>query len=303
VEANHTATATTTANSQIEAVLGMRRRGGSIAVAPIAARSRCAPARDGLCCRSMRLRQRVHEILEGQAEDAVARAINIGMLALILTNVAAVVLATVPSIGERHAATFELFETVSLAIFATEYALRLWSCTADPRFADPVTGRLRQAVQAMTLIDLLAILPGLLPFTDIDLRTLRALRLLRVLRVLKLTRYSASLQTFVSVLRSKAPELLSILFVLLLLLVMSASLMYFLERDTNPAFDSIPTAMWWGIVTFTTVGYGDLTPVTPAGRVVGGCVAVLGIGMFAIPAGLLGAAFTAEIDRRKQPPK
>lgn len=250
----------------------------------------------------MTLRQRVHAILDGQADDGFARALNLGLLLLILANVTAVVAETVPTLGERHAAAFAAFERISVLIFVLEYIARLWSCTADPTCAHPVTGRLRQALRPLPLIDLVAILPALLP-GGLDLRTLRALRLLRVLRLFKLTRHSSALQTFVQVLRGKAPELLSILFVLLLLLVMTASLMYFLEHETNPAFDSIPTAMWWGIVTFTTVGYGDLTPVTAAGRVVGGCVAVLGIGMFAIPAGLLGAAFTAELERRRAPPK
>ncbi|MBK8097056.1 MAG: two pore domain potassium channel family protein [Planctomycetes bacterium] len=250
----------------------------------------------------MSMRQRVHAILEGLADDRLARAINLGLLLLILANVTAVVAETVPMIGKRHAAAFAAFEQFSVLVFVLEYLARLWACTADPALTHPIGGRLRQALRPLTLIDLLAILPALLP-GGVDLRTLRALRLLRVLRLFKLTRHSSALQTFLQVLRSKAPELASILFVLLLLLVMTSSLMYFLEHEANPKFDSIPTAMWWGIVTFTTVGYGDLTPETIGGRLVGGCVAVLGIGMFAIPAGLLGAAFTAELERRRQPPK
>ncbi|MSR48327.1 MAG: ion transporter [Planctomycetes bacterium] len=246
-------------------------------------------------------RARVHAILEATDEAGITgRLVNIGLLVLIFANVLAVVIETVAGVGERHAAALSSFETISVTVFSVEYLLRLWSCTADPRYAHPVSGRLRCALRPLVLIDLIAILPALLPFGRLDLRTLRSLRLLRILRLLKLTRHSRSLQTFGAILRSKAPELGSTLFVMLLLLVMSSSMMYFLERDDNPAFSSIPAAMWWGIATFTTVGYGDITPITPGGRLLGGVAAILGIAMFAIPAGVLGAAFSAEMEKRRR---
>jgi len=245
---------------------------------------------------AMSVRRRIHALFEPSAErGSAARVLDLALSTLIVANIAAVVLETVPGFGERHRLFFARFEAVSLAVFAVEYLLRLWSCTADPRHAAPVSGRLRFALRPLALVDLLAILPGLLLWTSADLRVLRSLRLVRLL---KLTRHSNSLQTFGRILRSKAPELGSTLFVMLLLLVVASSLMFFLERDANPAFDSIPSAMWWGIATFTTVGYGDITPITPAGRLLGGVVAILGIAMFAIPAGVLGAAFSAELDRR-----
>ncbi|MEZ5966093.1 MAG: potassium channel family protein [Planctomycetota bacterium] len=246
------------------------------------------------------LRRRVHRLLEVAADgDRLSRAVDLGLVLLILANVTAVVLDSVPRIHARYGDAFGAFETFSLVVFGLEYALRLWSCPENPRFADPVRGRLRCARQPMMLIDLLSVLPGLLTMQALDLRMLRAVRLLRLLRLLKLTRYSSSLQTFGRILRSKAPELVSTLVVMLLLLVMASSLMFVLENDANPAFDSIPTAMWWGIATFTTVGYGDITPITPAGRLLGGMVAILGIAMFAIPAGVLGAAFVEEQQRRR----
>lgn len=249
----------------------------------------------------MNLRARVHAILDDADHGGgLGRVLNLALLLLILGNVAAVVLDSVAEVHARHEGAFDRFEVVSVTIFAVEYVLRLWSCTADPRYREPVRGRLRCALRPLVLIDLIAILPALLPFVHADLRTLRSLRLLRILRLLKLTRHSSALQTFGAILKSKAPELGSTLFVMLLLLVMSSSLMFVLEKDApNTAFTSIPTAMWWGIATFTTVGYGDITPQTPGGRLLGGAVAILGIAMFAIPAGLLGAAFSAEMEKRR----
>jgi len=249
----------------------------------------------------MRLRQRIFQLLEAaQVGDPISRGIDLSIMLLILLNVLAAVLETVPSIGSRWPTFFATFEQVSVLIFAAEYSLRLWSCTASTRYAHPVTGRIRFALHPMLLIDLIAFLPGLLLMVSADLRMLRGLRLLRLLRILRLTRYSATMQVFGEVLRRKAPELLSTLFVMFLLLTMASSVMFFIERGENPDFDSIPAAMWWGIVTLTTVGYGDIAPVTPLGKAFGACVAILGIGMFAIPAGVLGAAFSEHMSERRK---
>jgi len=139
---------------------------------------------------------------------------------------------------------------------------------------------------------------NLLVMAHLDLRTLRLVRLARLFRVAKLGRYSMAVQTLFAVLRHKAADLLSLLFVLVILLVCASTLMFHLEHDAQPnSFSSIPATMWWGIVTLTTIGYGDMSPVTAGGRMLGGVVAVLGIGMFALPAGLLGAAFVDELGK------
>ncbi len=246
----------------------------------------------------MTLRQRTFAVLEPIGEASLAsRAVDWCLMALILGNVAAIVAESVPALHDAHGLAFARFESVSLAVFATEYVARLWSCTSDPRYRQPILGRLRYAARPLLLIDLLAVLPGVLALRGVDLRILRMLRLLRLA---KLTRHSAALQMFGRILHSRAAELGSTLFVMILLLVLSSALMFFLEHDANPAFSSIPTAMWWGIATFTTVGYGDLTPITPMGRLLGGVVAVLGIAMFAIPAGILGAAFSEELQEQRR---
>ena len=248
------------------------------------------------------LKSRILGILEPGDEDS--RYFDPFIIGLIFLNVAAVVLETVDWINLRYAALFNAFEIFSVAVFTVEYTLRVWSCTANPDFKDPVRGRLRFMVTPLALIDLMAVLPFYLPFVFADLRIMRALRLFRLLRVLKLARYSDSLKTFVEVLRLKKEELLLMLFAIMILLVVSSSLMYDVENEAQPdAFSSIPAAMWWGIVTLATVGYGDVYPVTPWGKLIGSIVVILGIGLFALPTGVLASGFAEVLARRKEDKK
>lgn len=251
----------------------------------------------------IRIQKRVHEIVEGyNANDPTSRAFHVFIFALIVANVGAIVLDTVQSVHEAAPGFFWGFEVVSVAIFSTEYLLRLWSCTVDPRYAEPVRGRLRYALTFMALVDLLAVLPFYLQVRQVDLRFIRSVRLFRLFRLLKLARYSVGLQTLGHAIRKKKEELLIIFFVLMLLLVLSSSVMYFAEHEAQPkAFTSIPSSMWWAIITLTTVGYGDIYPVTLVGKICGAMVAILGIGMFALPTGIMGAAFLEEIQSRRKP--
>ncbi len=246
------------------------------------------------------LRRWTYDLLESHPGTPLGRIVSALLVLLILANVASAVLSTVQDFAAAYGDHCVALEKASIVVFLLEYLLRLWCCVEDPRFARPVVGRTRFALQPLMVIDLLAVLPALAYIQGLDLRVLRSMRMVRVLRLLKIVRYTASVQLFGRILKSKAPELASTLFVMLLLLVVASSLMYYIERDANPAFSSIPTAMWWGIATFTTVGYGDLTPITPLGRILGGAVAILGIAMFAIPAGVLGAAFAEEMQERRR---
>jgi len=152
----------------------------------------------------------------------------------------------------------------------------------------------------MALIDLFAILPFYLPMLiPVDLRFLRALRLFRLLRLLKMGRYSNAMRVVGSILKRKRPELVVIFVIILVLLIISSSLMYYVENVAQPEkFGSIPETFWWSICTLTTVGYGDVTPVTPFGKVCAGFIALLGIGMFALPAGILASGFEEEMLRK-----
>jgi voltage-gated potassium channel len=223
------------------------------------------------------------------------------IMCLILLNVVAVVLETVDWIYAPYAPLFQAFEILSVAVFTVEYLLRVWSCTVNPRFKDPVRGRLRFMMTPLALVDLLAVLPFYLPFLIPDLRFMRAMRLFRLFRVLKLARYSESLQTFIDVLRLKKEEMLLMFFAIIILLIISSSLMYEAEHAAQPdAFRSIPAAMWWGIVTLATVGYGDVYPVTDWGRLIGSVVVILGIGLFALPTGVLASGFAEVLAKRKE---
>jgi voltage-gated potassium channel len=252
-----------------------------------------------------RAKRRAWELLESNVgETRLDRVVDGFIMALIVLNVCAVLVETVEEISLPLARYFRAFEIFSVAVFTAEYLLRLWSCTADARYRGHLRGRLRYAASPMALIDLLAILPFYLEFFTIDLRFVRSLRLFRLFRAFKLARYSASMRTLGNVLRSKREELLVTLFVVVVMLVFASSAMYYAEHDAQPdKFSSIPASMWWGVATLTTVGYGDVFPVTTAGKVLGAMIAVLGVGLFALPTGILASGFAEELQRaRKKEP-
>ena len=197
---------------------------------------------------------------------------NYFMTTLILINVVAVILETVQNIHAMYLFLFSVIDIVSIAIFTVEYFIRIWICTLNPAYSHPVTGRLRYMVSGYALIDLLAFLPFYIPFLiPIDLRFLRILRLFRLIRVLKLGRYSEAMKTFQVVIEKSKEKLILALSILFIVLVLASSMMYYAEHDAQPEkFASIPAAMWWAIVTLATVGYGDIYPITPLGKVIGG---------------------------------
>ena len=247
------------------------------------------------------IRRRVHLVLAGTEPTAAARTVRLSLGVLIVVNVVAIVLESVPDLAERWSLWFASLETFSVIVFSVEYAARLWIAPEQPQFARPIVGRLGWIVTPVALIDLAAVLPSLLSATGVDLRVLRVLRLSRLVRIAKLGRYSIAAQTLQQVLRTKAPDLIALLVLLMVLLVVASAGMFHLEHDAQPqTFSSIPATMWWGIVTLTTIGYGDMAPVTALGRVLGGVIAILGIGMFALPAGLLGAAFVEELGKARE---
>ena len=231
------------------------------------------------------------------------------IMLLIITNVSAVILSTVDAVYEPYTRLFRTFEIFSLTIFTIEYVARIWSAVEEDEYSGAVVGRLRFASRPLLIIDFLAIAPFYIAFIGIglDLRFLRALRLIRLFRLLKLARYSTAVQTLGWVLEDRKEKLVIALFTNGLLLVVASSVMYFIENAAQPGeFSSIPATMWWGVAALTTVGYGDMYPVTMAGQFVGAITAILGIGMFALPASILAAGFIEaaenELDERKQCP-
>lgn len=182
------------------------------------------------------LKHRIYEILNlSNYDDKTGRFFNIFIMTLIILNVLSVILETVQSIDIVFKKSFYYFEVISVIIFTIEYILRLWSCTESEKNRSRLTGRLMYMVSPMAIIDLAAILPFYIPMILVlDLRFIRAIRLLRIFRIFKMGRYSNSLQMLINVFRSKKPELLITVFVLSILLIISSSLMYFLEHEKQP---------------------------------------------------------------------
>lgn len=254
---------------------------------------------DGRMKQESRLRKRVWEIVEiARPGDRPSRIFDLGIRALILLNVIAVVLETVPELDAIAHDFFAGFEAISVAVFSVEYVARVWSAVEDPAYgrSGPVFGRLRFAKTPLALVDLFAVLPSLLPMVGFDLRLLRGARLFRLVRILKLTRYSKSLRTLGRVFRRARRQLVLTLSGVAFLLLVASAAMYFAEHAAQPeAFSSIPEAMWWGIVTLTTLGYGDVYPVTVMGRIMGGLFALSGILLVALPTAILGAGLVEEM--------
>ncbi len=242
----------------------------------------------------------VHEMLDGRRRHGgLFLAADAVICTLILLNVAAVVLETLPGWSDRYGNWFLGIELVSVFIFSIEYLLRLWSCVEDRQhdYRHPVFGRLRYAVTPLAIIDLLAVLPFYLYFIiPVDLRILRMARLIRLL---KITRYSPALRSLFAVIKGESRSMLGAVMLMSIAVLLASTFMYGLEREAQPeVFGSIPQAMWWGIVTLTTVGYGDVTPITPLGKVFGALVTLFGIGIFALPTAILAAGFARELGKQ-----
>jgi voltage-gated potassium channel len=254
------------------------------------------------------LRGRTYSFLNATTSaSGINKAFNLFIVTLILLNIVAMILESVQKIHDLMRGCFLLFECFSVAVFSVEYVLRMWSCVEEPQYRRPILGRLRFALTPLALVDLSAVLPFYLRFIRADLRVMRMFRMVRIMRIMriaKLGRYSESLQMLMRVLRSRGEQLASAVFILLILLVVAATLMYSAEKQAQPKmFSSIPAAMWWAAVTLTTVGYGDMYPITAIGKIMGAITAMLGIGMFALPCAILGAGFIEEIEQNKKPRK
>jgi voltage-gated potassium channel len=249
-----------------------------------------------------RVKEKVYDILiDVEVDKRADRLVALFLMLLIITNGLAVMLETVKTLEVKYSRYFYLFELVSVSVFSLEYLLRLWAITLNPVYKDPLGGRLRYVLSPMALTDLAAILPFYLPIAlTIDLRILRLLRLFRIFRLFKMTRYVESMRTFQNVFKAKKSELTLTLVLIFLLLVFASSAMYAVENDAQPdKFSSIPETLWWGVITLTTIGYGDIYPVTPLGKIIGGIIAFLGIGLFALPAGILASGFSEELQKRR----
>ncbi len=252
---------------------------------------------------SRRLRRRAYEVLErAEAGDRLSQLVDACLIALILLSATAIILESIESIYLAYADWFFYFEAFTVGVFSAEYLLRLWCCVeAAPAGESGWRFRLRYVRSGAALIDLLAIFPFYLMLFGAGGLDMRFLRMFRLLRVLKLTRYSAALNILGQALKENARPLAAAFFILLMVMLVAATGMYHFEREAQPdAFSSIPAAMWWAFATLTTVGYGDITPITAGGRVFGALITVLGLGMVALPTGILASAYTEQLRRRSE---
>ncbi|MFC1489671.1 potassium channel family protein [Candidatus Latescibacterota bacterium] len=249
------------------------------------------------------IKRKIYNIIEPDNNGTIfSKAFQIFIVILIVINVVAVMFETIESLSAEYSLFFRYFEYFSVIVFTIEYMLRLWVCTENKRFARPVYGRFRFALTPLSLIDILAISPFYLPMIiSVDLRFIRILRLFRLSRLLKLGRYSKSLNLIGAVLKEKKEELVITVFIGFMLLIMSSSVMYYCENQAQPdVFSSIPSTLWWGVSTLTTVGYGDAYPVTSAGKFFASIIAFLGIGLFALPTAIIGSGFMEVMSKKKQ---
>ena len=236
------------------------------------------------------LRRRAFALLEepGPADHA-GRAVQVFLVWLIALNVLAVIADSVASLAGTWARPLRLFEIVSVAVFTVEYLLRIWVAAERKKYARPVLGRLRYLLTPLAVLDLLAVLPIYLPLLfPFDLRFLR---MLRMLRMAKLGRYSRSVRILRDVFADRRGELVAAASILASVVVMASGLMYAAEHEAQPAvFTSIPATMWWAVATLSTMGI-DIRPVTPLGKILASLIAVCGILLFALPAGIIGSGF------------
>ena len=253
-------------------------------------------------------RQRVYEIIEKPKDDDRASAVfDWFLMILICLNVAAVISGSIDELQARYNRFYTYFDYFSIAIFTIEYLLRLW--TAPYKFPSPqkphVFPYLCYIFSFMGLIDLCAILPFYLPFiVNIDLRILRVVRLFRLLRVLKLTRYNNSLRLIIKVLKEERDKLYITIFFMIVMILLAASIMYFAENTAQPdKFPNIPATLWWAVATLTTVGYGDVYPVTVLGKLLGSLISIMGIGLIAMPSGIISMGLIKEAENEKNEKK
>jgi voltage-gated potassium channel len=244
-------------------------------------------------------RRRIYEVIEvGRGEGWASWCFDIGMVTLILLNVFAFCLETVPAIEVRWGGWLHVLEVVSIGIFTVEYVLRLWTAVEVPMLSrlPPWRARLKYAKRPILVIDALAILPFYLgSMLGLDLR---ALRVFRLLRFLKLTRYSPAIHTLLRVIASEQRSLGGAFVLLLAALLIFSTGMYYIEGSVQPEkFGSVPDAAYWAMTTLTTVGYGDVTPLTPLGKVWASLTMLCGLCILALPVAIIASGFATEVGR------
>jgi len=246
------------------------------------------------------LRRRAYALLErGRQGHVPGRIFDLALAVVIIVSVAAIIVDSDTTLGAEVKRVLRRIEMVAIAVFTVEYLLRVWVAVEDPRrrFHHPILGRLRYLVTPMAVIDLIVILPFYLALFLTVLPPY--IGVLRVMRLFKLIRLSGAFDMIATVIRAEIGSLIAALAILAMTIVVFATMGYIAEHEAQPEkFRNIATAMYWAVITLTTVGYGDMTPITPAGRVIAGMATITGIILFVLPAGILSSGFVEELRRR-----
>lgn len=245
-----------------------------------------------------KLKHRIFEIInKAENGDTASSIFDWMIMSLIALSILTIILDSFQNIHDQFRTAFQVFEVITVIVFTLEYILRIW--TADLLYPVAKHPRLKYCFSFMAIIDLLAILPFYLPFFSADLRFLRMMRLFRLfrlLRVFKLGRYVEALHIIVKVIRSSGPQLIMSVVICSFVMLFSAIIMYEVENPVQPEqFPNVISSLWWAICTLTTVGYGDVYPITPVGRFFASVISLVGIGIIAIPTGIIAAGFNKVI--------
>ncbi len=249
-----------------------------------------------------RIKKRTHEIISSAAAgDMISKAVDLFFIVLIMLNVV-IVIADTFTLPTVVSSVISMVETVSVIIFTVEYAVRLWVAELDFPALSPARARVKHVFSLQTIIDLVSLLPFYLPFLlPVNLIILRVFRVFRLLRLFKVNRYTKALTSIAEVFKRKAHQLVSSMLVVFILMVIASVLMYNVEHDVQPeVFDNALSGLWWAVATLTTVGYGDIYPMTAAGRILSAIIALLGIGMVAVPTGIISAGFSEQIEKTEK---
>ena len=247
-------------------------------------------------------RQKVHAVIFPSAYGGSLHTIFDTFIVIwVIVSVIAVILESVQGIHYLLNLEFIVLDAIAVSIFTLEYCLRMYCCVEEPGYQRAVSGRLKMAKSTSSIIDLLAIAPFFLEVFLHHLIDLRFMRIFRLLRLLKLSRYTGATQSLSKVIAREWPVMAASTFIMLLLVVMTASLGFLFEHEAQPdKFENIPQAIYWAVITLASVGYGDISPITPAGRAMTIVLSLIGIGIFAIPAAILSSAFTDQLKRDRE---
>lgn len=251
----------------------------------------------------MGLKRQLYEALAPEARRSGLSMTNAAIVGLVIVSFLFLALETEPTLqavpGWQQA--FHLFNVAVVVIFALEYVARIWSAGIDPQYRG-LRGRLRYMTKFYSIADLLAFLPELVLMVVSAGSSLMVLRVLRLARLVKIARFIPAFEALGAAVRRASSLLLTSLALAVTLVYVAAVLLYFVEGvggNQQEAFASIPRAIWWSVATLTTVGYGDVYPVTPLGRFCAGIIAIAGIGVVALPAGVFASAFSDELRERE----